>query len=252
MFMKTSTACLNPLFNNAAMHEQMTRLYEALRAAGLSTSLIDVAQSMDERSSQTVKNWEYRGISQRGLNKAQSLLGINSQWLETGAGPMFHAADAAARHAQEGRPAYLTENVAIAPARGRVPIISWVQAGSFTDVQDFYEPGEAEEWATAFDSAPSRNAFALRVEGDSMTAPSGRSFPHGCIIIVEPNRSPKPGDFIVAKDISTQRATFKQLASDGMVHYLKPLNSIYQTQVIDDNKVRIIGVVIEWFMGGKL
>ena len=71
-------------------------------------------------------------------------------------------------------------------------------------------------------------------------------------IIVDPNRGPKPGDFVVAKDITAQKATFKQLTSDGLMSYLKPLNPAYPTQPIDNDRIRIVGVVIEWFVGGKL
>ena len=52
--------------------------------------------------------------------------------------------------------------------------------------------------------------------------------------------------------IAAQRATFKQLTSDGLMSYLKPLNPAYPTQAIDNERIRIVGVVIEWFVGGKL
>lgn len=233
----------------------MVRLYEAFRAADRSTALVDVAAVLDEKSSQTIKNWEYRGISQRGLNKAQSKVGINSQWLESGDGPMFHQRhdnDASFLVSEAGRQGFAFENVDDAPARGRVPLISWIQAGSFSDVQDFYQPGEADEWVTAYHSSPSRHAFALRVDGDSMTAPTGRSFPDGCVIVVDPLRGPKHGDYVVAKNTATQKATFKQLTSDGLLSYLKPLNPAYPTVEIDDHKIVIVGVVIEWYMGGRI
>lgn len=188
----------------------------------------------------------------RGENllKAAAALKVNQQWLADGTGDMRPAPGL--HEVNEPRPAWTNSNVTPAPSRGRIPLISWVKAGSFSDVQDFYQPGEADEWVDAWHSTPSQNAFALKVEGDSMTAPTGRSFPHGCTLIVDPNRAPKPGDFVVAKDIEAQRATFKQLTSDGLMSYLKPLNPAYPTQVIDDDRIRIVGVVIEWFVGGRL
>lgn len=148
-------------------------------------------------------------------------------------------------------PPYLA-NVSAATPRRRVPLISWVRAGMFDDVADVFAPGEADDWITAYQSSPSGNAFALRVEGDSMTAAVGRSFPDGCIIIVDPNRSPQPGDFVIAKDVRAQRATFKQLTTDGLQSYLKPLNTNYPVIAINSEHLRIVAVVIEYFVGGKL
>jgi SOS-response transcriptional repressor LexA len=145
-------------------------------------------------------------------------------------------------------------NVAPAPTHRRVPLISWVQAGTWQDVVDNFHPGQADEWALAFDSLPGKNAFALRVVGDSMTNPiQGRmSFPEGTIIIVDPGRAAGPGDYVIAKDVQTQQATFKQLATDGGRWYLRPLNPAYPTVEIDDPAVRVIGRVIEYQSRGKL
>lgn len=133
-----------------------------------------------------------------------------------------------------------------------VPLISWVKAGSWSAIEDHFYPGEADEWVPTQHKSISKGAFALRVEGDSMTAPSGMSFPEGCKIVIDPERVPKTGDFVVAKDVSTQKATFKKLTTDGNRWYLKPLNPAYQAIEIDDPAMRVIGVAVEWVMNGKL
>lgn len=140
----------------------------------------------------------------------------------------------------------------IARSSNAVPLISWVRAGHWEAVEDPYPPGEAGEWITPHTSYPGSHAFGLRIEGDSMTAPTGISFPDGCIIIVDPERAPMAGDYVVAKDVSTQKATFKRLTTDGNRWYLKPLNPAYPAIEIDDPAVRVIGVAVEWQMGGKL
>jgi SOS-response transcriptional repressor LexA len=166
--------------------------------------------------------------------------GYRASWIVTGKGP------------KKARPE--SSNVAPAESRRRVPLISWVQAGAWSDVQDNFHPGEADEWAEAFDSLPGNSAFALRVVGDSMTSPAqGRqSFPEGTIIIVDPGRAAGPGDYVIAKDVQTQQATFKQLTSDGGRYFLRPLNPAYPTVEIDDPSVRVIGRVIEYQTRGKL
>ena len=125
-----------------------------------------------------------------------------------------------------------------------VPLISWVQAGSWSEIVDNYLPGEGDLVA-AKESKPGKYAFALRVEGDSMVSNNHISFPTGTIIIVDPARAANPGDFVVAKDVDTQQATFKRLMQDGGRWFLKPLNPAYPIIPIDDPAIRVIGVVIE-------
>lgn len=174
----------------------------------------------------------------RDLLKIARALQASPDWLESGRGPW---------QAEES-------NVTAVVSKRRIPIISWVIAGTWADVQDTYHPGEADEWADAYDTRPGDNAFALRVTGDSMTSniPGDRTFPEGTVIIVDPARAASAGDFVVAKDVATQRATFKRLVSDGGRWYLKPLNPTYPTVEIDSPEVRVIGRVIEFQTRGKL
>lgn len=178
-----------------------------------------------------------RGKPRELLKIARALM-ASPDWLESGRG---------AWNQQES-------NVETVNVRRRVPLISWVRAGSFGDVNDQFHPGEAEEWADVLDTQPGAHAFALRVTGDSMTSPipGDRSFPDGTIIIVDPGRSADAGDFVVAKDVSTQKATFKRLVYDGGRWFLKPLNPTYPTVEIDDPAIRVIGRVIEYQLRGKL
>ena len=134
-----------------------------------------------------------------------------------------------------------------------VPLVSWVQAGSWKDVEDIFHAGEAEVWEPAYRTSPGDNAFALLVENDSMVNPHGEpSFPPGTIIIVDPARACDPGCYVIAKDVLTQQATFKKLVYDAGRWFLKPLNSSYPTMEIDDPVIRVIGRVIEYRYGGKL
>lgn len=114
-------------------------------------------------------------------------------------------------------------------------------------MEDFFNVGEADEWVQTYDCTPTNNAFALRVEGDSMTNPNPEdiSFPNGSLIIVDPNQQASAGHYVVAKDVQTQRATFKKLMHDGGRWFLKPLNPAYPTIEIDDPSIRVIGRVIE-------
>lgn len=222
------------------LHPSAQRLYEAARDLKKITGQSAVARLLNA-SPQTLKNWEARGVSKTGAITAQELIGCNANWLLEGEG------DRTALSREES-------NVENAALRVRVPLLSWIRAGTFRDVDDRYLPGESDEWAEVYDTKPGNYAFALRVTGDSMTSPMPgyKSFPPGTIIIVDPARSADAGDFVIAKDIETQKATFKRLVYDGGRWFLKPLNPSYPTVEIDDPSIRVIGKVIEYQTRGKL
>lgn len=139
----------------------------------------------------------------------------------------------------------LAEPSNVTPAldtRGRVPVISWVQAGDWQNAVDNFHPGHAEEWVEI--TCPQKaHTFALRVKGDSMVSPSGApSFPEGFILVVEPEMDFAPGDFVVAMN-GDEEATFKQIVKDGGDWYLKPLNPNYRMKPLGNAK--IVGVVRE-------
>ena len=121
--------------------------------------------------------------------------------------------------------------------RGRVPLISWVQAGDFNHANDQFPPGYADEFVETTVNV-GRHTFALRVKGDSMEP----NFPEGAILIIEPDMDFQPGDFVIAKN-GDNEATFKQLVKDGADWYLKPLNPRYPIKPLGASA--IIGVVRE-------
>lgn len=122
----------------------------------------------------------------------------------------------------------------------RVPLISSVQAGSWTEVVDNFQPGDAEEWIDVT-SRVDPSAFALVVVGNSMEA----EFREGEIVIVDPGREARSGDYVVAK-INDDEATFKQLIVDGGNVYLRPLNSDYPVIVVPKDKTfMIVGRIVE-------
>jgi SOS-response transcriptional repressor LexA len=131
--------------------------------------------------------------------------------------------------------------------RGMVPVISWVRAGSWDEAHDPLQPGDGDEWLPC-PVRHSKHTYALRVDGDSMTAMSGRSYPEDCIIFVDPEqRACVPGDRVIAKLNGDSKVTFKQLASDGGRLYLRPLNQLHPPIW---EPFRIIGKVIGMFMEG--
>jgi len=137
-------------------------------------------------------------------------------------------------------------NVAAVPlGTRRIPLISSVQAGAMTEAVDPYALGDASEWMLT-DMELSQNAFALRIKGDSMLP----EFREGDTVIIDPEVSPLPGDYVVAKN-GENEATFKKYRPRGFseqgqqVFELVPLNDDYPSMRSDLTAIRIIGTMVE-------
>jgi SOS-response transcriptional repressor LexA len=135
--------------------------------------------------------------------------------------------------------------------QGRVPLISWVQAGAWTEIIDNLAPGDAEEWLPCpVSHGPS--TFALRVRGESMYNPRGRpSFQDGDLIFVDPDRPAVHGSLVVVRLDDDKEATFKRLVVEGDKRYLQALNPAWPEPMIQiDGNATICGVVI--FKGERI
>jgi SOS-response transcriptional repressor LexA len=133
----------------------------------------------------------------------------------------------------------------------RVPLISFDRAADWVSSNGRDIDADKEKQVVTYSSNPSLSAFALTVTGDSMSAPTGTSFDEGCTIIVDPERTPVEGDFVVARDPETKKATFKRLVNDAGRWYLKPLNGSYRMTSIESVSESVIGVVIESIQSQK-
>lgn len=125
--------------------------------------------------------------------------------------------------------------------RGRVPLISWIQAGAWSQIVDNFSPRDADDWMPC----PSKygpRTFALRVRGVSMEP----KYQDGDIIFVDPDAEATHGKNIVVRLDDESEATFKQLVIEGEDKFLKPLNPDWPgPKLIQINgNATICGVVI--------
>lgn len=129
---------------------------------------------------------------------------------------------------------------------GRIPLVSWVHAGCWSEAIDLHEVGDAEEWIVFGDENTNNNAFALRVHGESMHDPSGpTSFSDGDIIIVDPDKNPENKSFVVVRQNGNMEATFKQLIIESGEKMLKALNPSWPNRIIPMTEETVLcGVVI--------
>jgi SOS-response transcriptional repressor LexA len=124
-----------------------------------------------------------------------------------------------------------------------IPILSWEQAAKNPQVRNLKQEDIKETIPHIF--TDQLQWYALHVKGDSMVASSGsKSFHEGDIIIVDPIKEPKHGDFVIAVLPKAKEATFKQFVLDNGKLYLKPLNIQYPLLEIT-NKGCICGIVTQ-------
>ncbi|WP_434779344.1 LexA family protein [Neisseria sp. Ec49-e6-T10] len=129
--------------------------------------------------------------------------------------------------------------------KGLVPVISWVAAGSWCNIEDPFQPGDADLWLPC-PVKHSINTFALRVTGLSMFNPLGKpSFEDGDIIFVDPLAVALNKSCVIVRIEDEKEATFKQLIIESGKRYLKPLNPDWPDKIIEvHSEATICGVVI--------
>lgn len=203
---------------------------------------------------------------ENGRNKDSSSLydiakvtGVSTDWLIKNQGEMLDVdkvpsiddlrAQIAAMQGKQGNSDLFdapigTQHAPMSDSSDMVPILSWVAAGSWSNV-------EPVSMSDAIGKAPkpaklSKHGFALIVRGESMLP----KFDPGDIIYVEPQTgflALKNADLIVVQCNDDKEATFKQLVlgetSDDM--YLRPLNPNWHEQrMVPMGECNLVGKVI--------
>lgn len=120
------------------------------------------------------------------------------------------------------------------------PLISWVQAGEWSEISEgFVPPYGVELLPCPVTCSP--ESFVLRVRGSSMEP----KFHEGDLIFVDPNVAAVHGKYVVVRLDETNEATFKQLIVEGKRQYLKALNPDWPNRIIELNAAAtIVGVVV--------
>ncbi|MBK5477466.1 peptidase S24 [Pseudomonas sp. TH21] len=226
------------------------RLHEALDDAGVRTRGrgVDIHKHLvkvgAEKSTQAISKW----LNGESIPEADSMvmlcswLKVRREWLEYGVLPKKQENDSGMHSHAKGHESNVHEVTRIF---GKVPLISWVQAGAWCEAN--FENHDGETWLSC-PVAISDSGYALKVQGDSMTNPGpGRSYPAGCIIFVDPEAETKTGDRVIARVPRTNEATFKVLVEDAGRQFLRPINPQYP--IIDiTEETHICGKVVGTFL----
>lgn len=127
----------------------------------------------------------------------------------------------------------------------KVPVINYVQAGAWS-AKSYARDLEGNIEYILSGSNISQGTFALKIKGKSIEP----EFVEGDLILVDPELTPHPGDFVVAKN-GEDEATFKKYRARGYddegqdIFELVPLNNDYAVRSSAKEKFHIIGVLVE-------
>ncbi|ASD68512.1 LexA family protein [Pseudoalteromonas piscicida] len=190
------------------------------------------------------------GLTQVKLSELADMAQQTLQKLESGKSQTTKKLDKLAE-ALSCTPEYLQfgvgelDNASIGPEiRNRLPLISWVQAGAWADIQEVSQL-EAEHFLCPVNC--SDKSFVLRVQGVSMEP----KFQDGDLIFVDPEAACVHGSYVVARLDDDNQATFKQLIIEGGQKFLKALNPNWPEQLVPINgNCTLVGRVV--FTGKSL
>lgn len=217
---------------NAAM-EFKDRLKAARRHGKVTQADLAKKLGIDQSSISNLESG--KSASSSYSYQIAKICGVNPDWLVMGIGEMVEKVGLA-----EPDGSY---EVMPGPAIGqeKIPIISYVRAGDFCEAEDPFEPGEADDWLPFRPPGAGPRTYALRVEGES----NDPRIRNGEVVIVDPDRPPDPGKYVVAKRHSDSKVTLKQLSIAEGEYFLKPGNPNWPEPIIKvDGDWSICGVVI--------
>lgn len=126
----------------------------------------------------------------------------------------------------------------------KVPLITYNDACHWHEIFNDFMIENAQEWVHC-PVSHSENAFALKVEGESMFNPHEKiSFSEGEIIYVDPSKKPTNGCFVVAAS-KDGIVKLRKYIVDGGTRYIKALNPSWPRPFLEmTDDCRICGVVI--------
>jgi len=152
-----------------------------------------------------------KGIGNKVAREIEDAFGKPHGWLD-----ILH------NYSEETHNLYSNVSAPIPLTDRLVPVISWVQAGSWTSVESVPVETQFDEWLPPNPKC-GKNGYGLEVVGESMLP----DFRPSDKIYVNPDFQPdelKTGDLVIVAYEGDAEATFKKLILESGNIYLQPLN----------------------------
>lgn len=146
-------------------------------------------------------------------------------------------------HDEEFKPRYSNVSVPI-PLTGKlIPVISWVQAGTWTSTETIPSGTQFEEWLPPNPKC-GKHGYGLEVVGESMLP----DFRPGDKIYVNPDfqiSDLKTCDLVIVACDGETEATFKKLIVESNAMYLEPLNPKWHEKIMELREgCKLVGKVV--------
>ena len=198
------------------------------RFKGKNSALAEAIERQPDYISRALSNGKHRkNIGEAFARHIETALGLESGWLDSEA------------MEEQSRPVPV---VAAPELSGMVPVLSWIQAGPWTDSASAIDLSDVSYYPRP--PGCSEQTYALRVQGESMVD----KYPPGVLIFVDPAVEPVSGDDVIVQceEHGGAEATFKRyIVEPGTGPLLKVLNRDWREQYMDlTPDCRIVGVVM--------
>lgn len=178
-----------------------------------------------------------RAKGSRSTPKIAAILNVNSQWLADGEGTIQLNED---------------PRNGLDYAHKKIPILQPDQIKSLIKNQakiqlnknlTNFSDLKSTQWIFT-DTSFGPNSYALKLKDQAMSP----RFEEGTIVIVDPDKIPQNGNFIIAYIYKTNELLFRQLAQQQTKKILYPLNTCGYNEIIMSNLDVIYGVLgeIRW------
>ena len=209
--------------------ELKDRLKQSRKNAKLTQN--EVIERIDGLTQSAYSQLENGKVKSSGkIVELANLFGVNSTWLATGQG--------------EPEPsATFDNNVEIVKINKIAPVINIVQAGKFTHIGD----NSYDEYLPYFGDYGNDSVYWLRIQGKSMLP----DFKEGEYVLINKDRQPTAGNYVVALKHGEIKATFKKYRPKGYdnngTEYWQLIPTNEEFPIIDSRyePFDVIGVAVE-------
>lgn len=152
-------------------------------------------------------------------------LGFSAYWLTTGDGDQF---------------AHTLNPVPKKTLKGHIPILGWDEIFKWCDNSNHsldLSVDNRKYISTPFNADEHKDLFAVVIENETMTSISGNdlSFPKGCVVIAEPFKNPKPGNYVIGFWNGSKKPIFRQYIEEGEKKYIKTISPNFTSEEINEN-----------------
>lgn len=126
----------------------------------------------------------------------------------------------------------------------KYPVLNAIQAKSWTTTLGDTLTNSTYQWLES-EEPTIGDAFWLKIENESMTAPTGLSISEGSFVLFDTGKKATNGSLVLTDMGENHTITFKKLIIDSGKGFLKALNPMWPSVIPLDHQCKIIAVAIE-------